>query len=953
MLEEEEMTAISCRRRQPPLERVFGMACLLLLLVPAGAAAQTAEMRGTVSDESGGVLPGVTVRIQNVGTGIERSVVTDESGSFRVVALQPADYSVSAELQGFRPGQRRVTLTVGEVADLRFALSVGGLEQQVEVRAAVVTIDTTKSDLSGVVTQEQVAELPVLNRGFVGLAQLLPGGGPARTGDSRFGINTAFGGTNVRSMYSVQIDGGIMDHPIYGFAIVNVNQDAVQEFRVLRNQFDTEYSRAGTAVVNVITRSGTNTLAGQAAYFGRDDKLNATNAFARSKPPFDSTRVSGSIGGPLVRNKAFYFGALEYVRQNSVRIIALPSSNPFAGEFNGVYGNGNRSKLGQAKVDYTINPQHALSVRYLYANEDIFETYELAENTNLDFSDVSAQWNWTLGPSVLNTATIQYLDQDTQRFQTTTEPQVIRPSFTSGKSPNLPQGFPRKRYTVNDTFFWSGGRHAAKAGIKMSYEDLGYNADYYGAGVWQFNTDRPFNVNDPTTYPTKYTIGSGPATKFYTNTEWGFFVQDDIKVRSNLTLNAGLRYDFDTNLRSNDLIAALLADPQFAGLENLVESPRGNDLNNIQPRIGFAWDTRSDGHVVVRGGYGLYSGRNRPWFNIRGDVVSSQYTAEITTASLLRNYPDQQAVLGGRTLADFIRTAGGRALYLPGDDLSLPYVHSATLGVGLQLGPETSLEIDVIRQVQKDLQTGRDANLPAQGPLSRNPRPYPQFSSVTLINSLTDSTYDALQMQLKRRYRGTNWQVSYTFSKAISEDTNDNASFNTDPWNTFGNDDRGLDENDRRHALSISAISPLPWGIQLATIVSLRTGNPWDITAGVDLDGDGNRQDRPAGLVKNAGGTESQANLDIINAFRASRRLAPITMEQLTLSSGEKIVDLRATKQFRFGQTTQLGLFLEAYNVLNAVNYENPNGVITSGSFTVRTTARDARQIQWGVRVRF
>ena len=927
--------------------------CAVAGLLPTPAHAQTAELRGIVADDSGAVLPGVTVTILNEATGVDRTIVTDNQGSFRAPALQPGTYTIKSELMGFGRDLRRVTMTVGEVAELRIGLSVGGLAETVEVTASAVTIETTKSDLSGVVTQEQVAELPVLNRGFVGLAQLLPGGGPARTADSRFGIQTAFGGTNVRSMYSIQIDGGIMDHPIYGFAIVNVNQDAVQEFRVLRNQFDTEYSRAGTAIVNVLTRSGTNTMRGQLSYFGRDDSLNAKNAFAKSKPPFDSTRVSGTLGGPIARNRAFFFGALEYVRQNSVRIIALPPANPFAGGFNGVYGNGNRGKLGQAKVDYTVNPRHALSVRYLYTNEDIFETYQLAENTTLDFSDVSGHWNWTLGSSMLNSVVVQVLDQDTQRFQQTTDAQQIRPSFTQGKSPNLPQGFPRRRYTVNETFFWAPGRHAAKAGIRMGYEDLGYNADYYGAGVWEFNTDRPFDANDPTTYPAKFTIGSGPATKYYSNIEWGFFVQDDIKLRNNLTVNLGLRYDVDTNLRSNEFIASLLADPQFRGLENLVAAPRGNDVNNLQPRFGFAWDTRSDARMVVRGGYGLYSGRNRPWFNIRGDVVSSQYTAEVTNPGLLRNYPNQQAVLGGRTLEDFIRTAGGRALYLPGDDLSLPYVHSATLGAGMQLGPNTSLEVDLIRQVQKDLQTGRDANLPAQGPLSRNPRPFPQFSSVTLINSLTDSTYDAFQTQFKRRYRGTNWLVSYTFAKAISRNTNDNASFNTDPWNTFGNDDRGLDENDRRHALSISAISPLPWGVQLATIVSLRTGNPWDITAGVDLDGDGNRQDRPAGLVKNAGGTASEANLDIINAFRASRRLAPIAMEQLTLSSGETVVDLRATKQFVVGGRTRVAVFLEAYNLLNAVNYLNPSGVITSGSFGVRTVAQDARQVQWGARLSF
>jgi hypothetical protein len=926
-----------------------------LLFIPAFASAQTAEMRGVVTDSSGAVLPGVSVNIRQEETGVQRAVVTDEQGSFRAPALQPGPYVLESTLMGFGTDTRRVVLTVGQVADLRIQLTLGALEENVQVvgTSAAVEIETSKSDLSAVVNQEQLAELPVLNRGFVGLAQLLPGGGPARTGDSRFGINTAFGGSNVRSMYSMQIDGGTMDHPIYGFAIVNVSQDAVQEFRVLRNQFDTEYSRAGTAVVNVVTRSGTNDLRGQMSYFGRDDALNAKNAFARQKPPFDATRVSGTLGGPILLNKAFFFGALEYNRQNSVRIISLPATNPFATTYNGVYPNGSRNKLAQAKFDYTANPNHAFTARYLYANDDIVEEYELAENTALDFNDVSANWNWTLGSATLNSLVVQYLTQDTQRFQTTPDTQVIRPSFTSGRSPNLPQGFPRNRYTVNNTFFWAPGRHATKFGVRMAYEDLDYLADYYGAGVWQFNTDRPFNQADRTTWPTKFTLGSGPATRNYRNTEWGFFAQDDVRL-GNVTLNLGLRYDFDTNLRSNDMMAALIADPQFAGLENLVKADRGNDLDNIQPRFGFAWDMRGDAKTVLRGGYGLYSGRNRPWFNIRGDVVSNQFTAEVTDPNLLQFYPDQSAALGGRSLEDFIRTAGGRALYLPGDDLSLPYVHSATVGLAKMLPGETSLEIDLIHQEQKDLQTGRDANLPPTGPLTAaNPRPYPQFSSVTLINSLTDSNYDALQTQLRRRFKGTTWQVSYTFAKSISYNTNDNASFATDPWNTFGNDDRGLDENDRRHALSVSVIAPLPWQIQVATIVSLRSGNPWDITAGQDLDRDGNTQDRPAGLVKNAGGTKSEGNLAIINAFRQTRNLAPISMEQLTRTSADRLVDLRATKQFTFAPRMRFDVFLEAYNLLNTVNYENPSGTITSGSFTVYTTARDARQIQWGARIQF
>ncbi len=213
-------------------------------------------------------------------------------GVFRAPALQPGPYSVDSSLSGFGTDSRRLVLTVGQIADLRITLSVGAVQESVEVvgRGATVEIETTKSDLSAVVNQEQLSELPVLNRGFVGLAQLLPGGGPARTADGRFGISTAFGGTNVRSMYSMQIDGGVMDHPIYGFAIVNVSQDAVQEFRVLRNQFDTEYSRAGTAVVNVVTRSGTNDLSGRVSYFGRDrrpqrqERLRHHQAAVRRQP---------------------------------------------------------------------------------------------------------------------------------------------------------------------------------------------------------------------------------------------------------------------------------------------------------------------------------------------------------------------------------------------------------------------------------------------------------------------------------------------------------------------------------------------------------------------------------------------------------------------------------------------------------------------------------------------
>jgi len=928
-------------------------ALAMILAVSASAFAQNAELRGTVTDESGAALPGVNVTIKGVDTGVTQTKVSDEVGGFSAPSLTPGPYRVTSELMGFKTDARLITLTVGQVAELRITLAVGALSETVEVRGTAETVNVTKSDLSAVVTTAQLAELPVLNRGFIGLAQLLPGGGPSRTSDNRFGIQTAFGGTNTRSMYSTLVDGSNMDHPVYGFSIVNVSQDAVQEFRVLRNQYDAQYSRAGTAVVNVLTRSGTNDFHGTASYYGREGRLNAMNAFATSMPPFSLLRVSSTLGGPVQQNKTHFFVAGEYLKTESATLVSLNATNPFASTWNGSYPSGDDEKTISAKVNYQPNEAHSGSVRYLM--DLLKQNYEYVHAQNYDnkVHDFGAQWNWILSSTVVNTVTAQYSYQDTYRFNKSTEPQVVRPSFTSGQSTNLPQGFPRTHIAVTETFFWALPRHAIKVGLSMGHETLDYLADWYGAGSWQFNTDKPFVQADPLTWPRLYTIGSGPSTQRYKNYEWGFFAQDDWRPMDRLTLNFGVRYDFDSNLRSNDFIAGLLTDPQFAGLENMVKAPRGNDYSHIQPRVGLAWDAAGDGRTVVRAGWGIYAARNRPWFNVRGQVLAGQYTAEVSDPRLLQYYPDQTAVLGGKNIEDYIKTAGGRAMYLPGDNLMIPTVQNYSLGVAKALFQSTTLEVDLVHSKQSDLQSGRDANIPAE-PGGLFVRPYPQFSFVTLIEPLTESYYDAMQVQLNTRHSWVTARASYTWAKMISNGTNDNANVNTDPLGRLHNDDNGLDENDRRHALSFSATFFLPWDIQVAPIISLRTGNPWEINAGVELDGyTGDRTERPTGLAKNAGGIKSQANLDIINAFRATRNLAPISMDALTQGSGDKLVDIRVNKAFRLGASQRLDLFFEAYNLFNAVNYENPSGAIASASFAIRTVAKDARQVQWGLKFTF
>ena len=417
-----------------------------------------------------------------------------------------------------------------------------------------------------------------------------------------------------------------------------------------------------------------------------------------------------------MRNKAFLFGTLEYNRQNSVRIIALPAANPFAGEYNGVYDNGTRAKLGQAKVDYTANTRHAFSVRYLYDNDDIVEDYELAENTALDFQDVSASWNWTLGQSMLNNAIVQYHgpghpalpdhDRDTQ---------VIRPSFTSGPFAQPAAGLPapalhRQRHVllVDRPPRDQVRRPHGDGGPRLPRRLLRRRA--CGSSTPTGRSTRP----TATTWPTRFTLGSGPATRNYQNTEWGFFAQDDLRL-GNLTLNLGLRYDFDSNLRSPDLIADLLADPQFAGpREHGDRRPRQRPQQPpAAPRLRLGRARRrphgacAAASASTRAATGRGSTSAATW-----SATSSPPRSPIPTCC--SSIPTRRAVLGGRTLEDYIRTAGGRASTCPATTSacrtsSAPRSASPRCCRATRRSRSTSFT-----RMQKDLQTGRDANLPAR-----------------------------------------------------------------------------------------------------------------------------------------------------------------------------------------------------------------------------------------------
>ena len=934
------------------------LAALCVCVLQAGAAfAQLvgANLGGVVTDQSGGALPGVTVTVTNRGNGFQVVLVTEADGKYRAVSLRPGAYEVSADLTGFSVQTRQLNLTVGADATLNFELGVGVIAETVIVSGTAALVEVTRSQPSSAVVGDQIASLPVLERNFLALAQLLPGAAPDQR-PNRFSITKFGGAADQRNSFTTIIDGGDIDDVIQGNPTINLSQDAVQEFKVFRNQFDAQYGNALTAVVAVVSKSGTNQFHGSGYYFGRDDALNSKNAFARVKPEYQQGRVGGSVGGPLLRNRTFFFTSYEYNDVNDVRIIALPAGNPFAAAENGTFPSGRTNHLFNTKVDHRFNDKLSLFARYAFDDQFILRNSNTTSDSRQgdDYSTTHsavAEATSILSDRLVNSLRVHFLTQNVGTNTHSTAPGVTRPSIATGPAATWPQAFPRKKTTVGETLYYTTARHDIKAGGDYSYSTGSYESYANNTGQFTFTTDLPFDVNTRATWPISLVMQT-PGKYSFASSQIALYVQDNWRIADRVRLNLGLRYDYDTDLRHENFYKGLLANPAYAGIENFVSADRGNDTNNLQPRVGATWDVFGSSRLVGRAGYGMYVTRNRPYFQMVTQDGTLSSAVRIEDPTRLSRYPDINAILGGQSLSEFVST-GARSLYLLSDDYVLPYQHNVTLGAGWQITPSASLDIDLVRGEGRKQLGSMDRNLPASGAISAaNPRPVPRFTVVKMIENFTSSQYDALEMQFRTRVRGTDSvQVSYTLSRTYLDGVTHFANFRGTMRNP---QETGYSGQDTRHNLSVAASSSLPWGFEVSGILKALSGAPYNIQAGFDLDGDGQTQgDRPPGLPITVGRENVDESLAIINALRASRNLAPVSKDLLALEPFVSL-DARITKAIQLPGGSALQLFAEGYNITNVVNFQStPNGNINSTSFLVRSTAADARQIQFGARYVF
>lgn len=932
---------------------------LALLATVAGAvSAQVvgANLSGRITDDGGGALPGVTVTITNKANGVQQTAITNAEGVYRVVSLQPAPYEIKAELVGFGTAAREVVLTIGANATLDLRLGVAGLEESITVSASTPLVEVARAAPSSTIVESQIQALPVLERNFLALAQLMPGAAPNYI--SKFS-RVKFGGpADQRNGYTTIVDGGDLDDAIWGDPTVNISQDAVQEFKVFRNQFDAQYGAALAAVVTVATKSGTNNVHGSGYFFGRDDKLNARNAFARTKPVYGQQRFGGSLGGPILQNRTHYFSAYEYTNVDRENIIALPASNPFASRENGTFPATSREHLLVTKVDHRINERWSLFARYAFDDQYATRTGNPSSDS-ANVNDASkmhsliGEQSWVLSNTTVNTLRAHYMWNEVSTVPVVRGmPQEQRPSVTVGQNTTAPQFFPRTRVQIFDTLYKTAGNHDLKFGGDWTYAMHGYDANFFESGAWQFTTDAPFDRNNQATWPINF-VQQTPGYYQYNSHIFAAYVQDDWRVADRFRVNLGLRYDLDTNLRMNDVYAQILQDPAYAGIANFVSNDRGTDANNIQPRFGMTYDIKGDGTLVARAGWGRYITRNRHYFGLTSQDRLLGIAVRIEDPNQLRNYPDINAVLGGKSLSDYVNSGAARSVYIIPDDYELPESQNTTVGLGWQISGTTGFEFDYVHAYGYKQLGALDLNLPASGRISAtNPRPVARFTEVKSLENFTKSWYNALESQFRTRMRGLDsLSVSYTLSSTIRDGVNH---YQTYPGTMRTPQERGYSEQDTRHNLSVAAAAGLPYGVQFSSILRALSGTPFGVSAGFDIDGDGQTQnDRPIGLPITVGREKVEESLAIINSVRAARNLAPITEDHLKLDPFISL-DLRATKEFGLGAGRQIEMFLEGYNVLNRVNYSGGgNGSIISPALLIRNSARDPRQVQIGARFTF
>jgi Carboxypeptidase regulatory-like domain/TonB dependent receptor len=946
---------------------LFAAVALLGMSASAFAQGAGAVIEGTVVDSQGAVLPGATLTLRNTDTGFTRTAVTEGDGRYRFAELPPGPYQIKAELQGFAPMDvKDITLTIGLSLRRDFTMRLQNLQESVVVTAEAPVVDVTKSEVAGVVTQQQIQTLPINSRQYLNLALLMPGTSQDAARPFYNNVNIGAGGSFYSNAFIV--DGVRNTWAEQGEPRQDFPQDAVNEFKVNTTQYPAQYGLATGGLVNVVTKSGSNALHGDAFEYWRNRRLNAKNVFETTKPDFNRNQLGASAGGPIVQNKWHYFGAIE--RTQTDEFFTVNTGKPqFYSSVEGTFLKPSHRNLYDLRVDGQLTDSQTMFVRY--AHEDELQSCFNCGGTNAANSgfdqtiprrSVVFGHTWVQSSRRLNDFRFQYaysmyqiapagttIFTDVGNYPAARLNRIQRvlvfPSLTYGG--NFDELGPEQRWEFNDTYTISIGDWHGSHDIRIGgeFHHIPFKDDSPGNlnGTYTFASDQFFNPNDPAsvaalTNPILYTQQDVPSAVSQPTDYVGAYVQDDWKPRPNLTVSAGLRYDlqhcsFNECKNVADNLAQKPVTLPFVDL-----SARG-DHNNFGPRLGVVYDITGDGRTVTRAGYGRY------YDNIRTLINMFDELRDIAVRTIIVSNPPYPDPFLGQNPLNFISKAPPNITILA-NNFRNPSSDTVNGGVTRELGRDYAVSVDgVYTRVTGDRKVF-NLNLADPGVTVR---PLPQWGRIDQEQSTSLSKYRAMYVRFdKRQSRRTQFLVSYTLAKA--EDNNPGAR-----WVNQLNEgaDFGPAAADRRHTLVVSGAVLAPYDVQVGAVWTLRSALPFNTIAGRDLNGDGFNTDYVPGTTRNQGNRD--LNLDAVNAWRAANGRAPIPASQID-SSRFNSVDLRASKVFRFGGGPQIEALIQVFNVFNTVNLLAPftSGQVTnalSDSFGRILSAKPGTQAELGARI--
>jgi hypothetical protein len=966
---------------------------IMAIVLPGAAMAQTAgtgNIEGVVTDPSGAVLPGVTVIVKNTETNVAREVITDEGGRYRANGLQSGVYEVAATLAGFQAAPiGKITLQVGQTQPIDVKMRPAGVTESVTVTGEAPLVDTRRTDVGNVVGETAIQNLPINGRRWENFVLLSPG----VTNDGGFGLISYRGVSGLYNNNSV--DGVDNNQAFFSEArgrtrtAYSVSQAAIKEFQVGISNFSAEFGRAAGGSVNAVTKSGTNTVKGEGFYYLRSDRFQARDPFALptlGKPKEKRQQFGAAVGGPIKKDRIFFFANYDGQRRDFPATINFNSDVLTAGActapgcaatvafYNGLKGLDARSgsnDVGFGKVDFNLNSKNNLTVQYNMhrwnspngvQTQPVISVSHSANGTDIVKTDFAvASLNTVLSSTWLNEARVQ-VGRDFEA-QTPNGPGPST-SVTNGPSIGMPNFLPRskfpdeRRYQIIDNITHYAGAHSLKAGIDVNYVQENLVNLFSGGGVYSYAninaiaSDCPFLAAGCT----PLILGVATDNRHYNNngfsqafdlrganfqgdvyfptTDYNAFVQDTWKVNDVLTLNLGLRYEYQ-----------MLPQPGKVSVNGVPEN--GNpaypatmsfhqDKNNWGPRLGATYDIGGNHRTVLRAGWGIYYGRTS------NSAISSALTNNAVTLATYVFSPTSPGAPAYPNVLAAPPTSGGTkpSINVLSPTLERPQIYEGEVSIDRAISNDITVSASYLYSRGTHLPLFYDTNLPAASaqvtyvldgqnmgtfPFYRGARPDANIGAAIELRDVVKSQYHAMVLQINKRFtHGLLLNANYTLSKSEDSGQNSTTFFGSFPTSFDENNpdlDFGAADFDRRHRL-VTSLHYAPgflWGVQAGLIGIFESGLPISGTIS------GNVTTAAGGTAgaSNGSGGSFRAPFDDRNAFR---------------QTGRKTIDLRLSKVISVGGTRKIELLGEAFNLFNWVNYTS----FTATKYTITTSTFDA-----------